>query len=117
MPFKVIIAGGRDYHDYINFSKYCDKLLANKIEIEVISGGAQGADALAKRYAKSRQMSFKEMPAKWEIYGRKAGPVRNAEMAKEANALIAFWDGKSKGTKSMIDIAKKEGLKVRIYSY
>ena len=56
-------------------------------------------------------------PADWKKYGKSAGYVRNSEMAEVAESLIAFWDGKSRGTKNMIDIAKNKGLKVRIVNY
>ena len=57
------------------------------------------------------------MPADWEKYGRSAGPKRNAQMAEIANALIAFWDGQSRGTKNMIETAKQKGLIVKVVNY
>ena len=53
----------------------------------------------------------------WDKYGKKAGYLRNVEMAENANALIAFWDGKSKGTKHMIDIATERNLPIRVIRY
>lgn len=55
--------------------------------------------------------------ADWDKHGKAAGFKRNTEMAKYADALIAFWDGKSKGTKHMIDTAKSHNLKVRVIAY
>ena len=116
--FRVIIAGTRDFNDYDLLSKHADQMLSNVAdEIEIVSGGAKGADALGERYAQQKGYSVKRFPADWAKYGRRAGPMRNAEMAKYADALIAYWDGKSKGTKSMIDLATKEGLKVRVKIY
>ena len=57
---------------------------------------------------------IKRFPADWENLGRGAGYVRNVQMAFYADALIAFWDGESRGTKHMIDIAKEKGLMVRV---
>jgi hypothetical protein len=57
------------------------------------------------------------MPAQWEIYGKMAGYLRNLEMAKIADAVVLFWDGKSKGTKHMLDISQDRGLLVRIIYY
>ena len=56
-------------------------------------------------------------PADWERHGRAAGPIRNEEMAEVSDALIAFWDGKSRGTKSMIEIARRKGLQVAVVRY
>lgn len=119
--FRVIIAGTRDFNDYELLKQYCDYMLSKKVEsgeqITIISGGASGADALGEKYARERGYSLRLFPAQWEKYGRQAGPMRNREMADNADALIAYWDGKSKGTKNMIEEAKKRGLKVAIKHY
>jgi len=115
-PFKVIIAGGRDFNNYKMLYDRCQFFLQNKENIEVVSGGAKGADTLGERYAKENGHTVKRFIPDWSI-GRVAGILRNAEMAEYADALIAFWDGKSKGTKNMIDTAKKLGLKVRVENY
>ena len=60
---------------------------------------------------------MKRFPAEWDKYGRKAGPLRNEAMARYADALLAYWNGESKGTKSMIELAKASGLKVGVYQY
>jgi len=86
-------------------------------DIEIVSGGARGADALGERYAKDRGYSLRVFPAEWDRYGKRAGYLRNAEMAKYANALLAFWDGESRGTRHMIQIARESGLKVGIKYY
>lgn len=119
--FRVIIAGTRYFDDYDLLKKYCDYMLSNKIksgeEIRILSGGASGADALGEKYARERGFIIVPYPAQWDKYGRQAGPMRNREMAANADALIAFWDDKSRGTKNMIDEAQKRGLKVAIKHY
>ena len=65
-----------------------------------------------RRYGEGRCRGCQRYPADWEQYGPRAGYIRNSEMAKVATHLIAFWDGRSKGTKHMIDIARKAGLYV-----
>ena len=82
---------------------------------EIVSGGAKGVDKLGEDWAEANYMSLKIFPANWYKYGKSAGYKRNEEMAEYADALIAIWDGKSKGTKHMIDIAKKQGLIVAIF--
>ena len=114
---KVIIAGGRYFDDYNKLCCYCDNALQNQINIEIVSGGARGADTLGEKYALERDYNVKRFPAAWNKFGRSAGVIRNAEMANYAEVLIAFWDGKSRGTRNMINLAKKEGLKIYVYYY
>lgn len=83
----------------------------NYMYSEIISGGAQGADALGERYAIKKQLPLKTFPANWEKFGKKAGALRNIEMAEYADALIALWDGKSKGTFHIIsEMVKRNKL-------
>ena len=115
---KLIIAGGRDLTDYLFLKEKLDHLLSRTEEkIEIVCGDARGADSLGKLYGKCRNYSIKSFPADWDKYGKSAGYRRNAEMADYADHLIAFWDGKSKGTKHMIDLAKPKGLRSRIITY
>lgn len=116
--FKVIIAGGRDFNDYEFLKRKCDSLLRYKKEeeIEIVSGTARGADSLGERYARERGYKLTQFPADWDKFGKRAGYLRNGQMADYANALIAFYNG-SKGTGHMIDLAKEKGLEVRICTY
>ena len=114
---KVIIAGGRNFRDYDKLKESCDNILVNQKEVEIVSGTAAGADILGERYAQEKGYEVKKFPAQWDLYGKSAGYKRNQQMAEYADGLIAFWDGKSKGTKHMIDIANKMGLKVRVIRY
>lgn len=116
--FRVIIAGGRDFDDYDLLSDTMDRLLSNVDEdIVIVCGKARGADTLGEVYAKERGYIVRYFPADWERYGRSAGYIRNTEMAKNADALVAFWDGRSHGTKDMVETAQKYGLRVRIKYY
>jgi hypothetical protein len=131
---SVIIAGSREFNHYETLRKSCDYYLQNEIAIEIVSGTAPGADQLGERYAIEKGYPIKPFPADWEntdgkpeheigrrrdgrLYWKLAGHVRNEEMAKYADALIAFWDGKSTGTKNMIEQAKKHNLEIRIFNY
>lgn len=113
---KVIIAGGRDFDNYNQLREKCDEIINSSLT-EIISGCAKGADTLGERYAKERGYNLKLFPADWKTHGRKAGPIRNKQMADYGEMLIAFWDGKSSGTKNMIENAKKLNLKVHIVNY
>lgn len=83
----------------------------------IVSGHATGADALGERYAQERGLQVELHPADWDAYGRAAGPKRNEQMAEVADALIAFWDGQSRGTANMINVARKKGLKAFVVNY
>ncbi len=116
--FRVIIAGGRDFNDYDLLEKTIDMLFVNiSEEIVIICGMARGADSLGKRYAKRKGYQVSYFPAEWDKYGKAAGYIRNEQMAQNADALVAFWDGVSKGTKHMIETAKRYELKIRIKRY
>ena len=118
--YKIIIAGGRDFMDYNLLKEKVNKILQEKREthkIVIISGCARGADTLGVRYASENAFDVDKYPADWDKYGKKAGYMRNVEMAENADALIAFWDGKSKGTKHMIDIATERNLPIRVIRY
>jgi len=117
---KLIIAGGRDFKDYSKLVAVSDHMLSKLVktrDIEIVSGGARGADALAIDYANMRGYSLTIMNADWDTHGKSAGYKRNAEMAEYSTHLIAFWDGQSRGTKHMIDLANKLKLKVHVVPY
>jgi hypothetical protein len=116
---KVIIAGGRDYQDYSELKRRVISIVElNKWEnIEVVSGGADGTDKMGERLASQAAWPVTKFPADWKTYGKSAGPMRNREMANYADALIAFWDGKSKGTKNMIEEANRRNLIVKVFDY
>jgi len=117
---RIIIAGSRTIKDYKLVKECIDHALCklalegNVIE-EIVSGNALGVDKLAVRYAIENNRKYILFPANWQKYGKKAGYLRNIEMANYADALITIWDGKSPGTKMMIDIATKKGLLTYIY--
>lgn len=119
--YRVIIAGSRHFNDYYLLRDYADKLLEHKkadgYNIIIVSGHCYGTDLLGERYAKERKYTCEIYPAEWSRYGKRAGPLRNAQMAEAADALIAMWDGESRGTKSMIELAKEKGLAVRVKLY
>ena len=119
-PFRVIVAGGRHYEDYATAKQVLDYYLHKKVlthEVIIVSGGASGADALGDRYAREHGLGCERFPADWDAYGKSAGYRRNVQMAEVADVLVAFWDGSSRGTKHMIDIAGERGLPARVVRY
>lgn len=118
--FKVIIAGSRGFSNYKLLREQCNKFLREKRKtsnIIIVSGHARGADALGEKYAQDEGFALEIYPAQWKKLGKQAGYRRNEQMAEVADALIAFWDGSSKGTKHMIDIMNEKNLLVRVVEY
>lgn len=112
---KIIIAGGRDFNNYALLCRKLDVILSRQKDIEIVCGEARGADSLGRRYAEERGYTVLSYPANWEKYGRSAGYRRNEEMAQVADALVAFWDGTSKGTQNMIELMKNKPTRVIRY--
>lgn len=110
-----IIAGSRDCIEYTEVLHAVDK--ANWEITRVISGGARGADKLGEQWACRNTVPLTVVYADWDRYGKRAGYLRNEEMAEQGEALIALWDYQSRGTRNMIDIAKRKGLKVLVWRY
>jgi hypothetical protein len=104
--FKLIVAGSRDFNDYDLMCRVLmamgDVEFADK-QVSIVSGMARGADMLAVRFAKEHNVALHKFPANWTGLGKKAGFIRNTQMGTFADALLAFWDGKSRGTSHMID--------------
>jgi hypothetical protein len=132
---RVIIAGTRSFTDYPLLNDSCKRvfrsfrdegLLPDDPEtavrtLEIVSGTAKGADLLGEHFANGHSITIKRFPADWETHGKSAGYLRNEKIAmyaKEDNGtLISFWDGVSSGTKHMIDLAQKHGLRVYVIKY
>lgn len=115
--YRVIIAGSRSFCNYGLLREHCQALLQEKMrthKVIIVSGHARGADALGERFAKEFGLPVELYPARWNALGKAAGMIRNAQMAKVADALIAFWDGHSRGTEHMINFAKRRGLDVSV---
>lgn len=114
--FKVIVAGGRDFTDYELLKNTLNKFKELVPYFEVVSGNARGADSLGERYARENNLPIKSFKPNWNL-GKAAGILRNEEMGDYANALIAFWNSVSPGTKHMINYAHKKGLLVKVVKY
>lgn len=121
IDYRIIIAGGRDFNDYEHLKLVMDsvhpKLREDGRKLIVVSGKARGADALGERWAIENNIPVEEFPADWATHGKSAGYKRNEQMAIHSDGLVAFWDGKSRGTEHMINLAKKHGLKAMTIRY
>lgn len=115
----LIVAGGRDFQDktlclmavYGLINQYPDHTFV------IVSGGARGADSLGEWVADELKLRMLRIPADWDQYGKQAGRIRNCEMADVADLLLAFWDGKSFGTKHMIEEAKFRSIPTQVIFY
>lgn len=118
--YKVVIAGSRGFSNYKLLKDECDAFLKEKkkeYNIIIVSGGAKGADKLGEKYSVDSGFNLEIYLADWKKFGKSAGFRRNEQMSKIADALIAFWNGESHGTKHMIDICEKKGIEVKVVNY
>ena len=99
---RVAIVGSRDLRGKTEYwyEKICASVPANCTEI--VSGGAEGIDALARRYAKEHGLLIKEFLPEYDRYGKPAAFIRNTQIVEYAHIVLAFWDGRSKGTADTI---------------
>lgn len=120
---KTIIAGCRSFkvihNKYKRLNLYqlvCNAVEDSKFSItKVISGGAAGVDLLGERWARERGIPIERFLPDWDMYRGLAGHVRNVQMAKKADALIAIWDGVSEGTRDMIGCANSNKINVFVF--
>jgi len=117
---KVIIAGSRTIKDFDDIDKAlgiaAEMGITKESITEIVSGGATGADKFGELYAKCNHLPVKVFLPDWTKHGRAAGPIRNKQMVDYADALIAVWDGKSKGTLSTIKYAQEKGIQICVYT-
>ncbi len=113
---RVIVAGSRTIADY---EVVAEAIRCSGFEItEIVSGGAKGVDRLGEQYAAEHGLIVKQFPTNWRPggkYDRGAGLKNNATMLRYADALIAIWDGTSKGTADMIGKMKRAEKKVYVH--
>lgn len=120
---KIIITGGRDFCDKAMLYNKLDSVLSqfsSTNHIEIVTGGACGADEIGKQYALEHDLAHAEFPANWNEHGKSAGYVRNLKMVEYVDGdglLVVFWDGESKGTAHMIEIARSRGMFISILKY
>lgn len=118
--YKLIVAGSRDFDDEVLLAETLNMLASTELadkSVSIVSGMARGADALGYMFAHKNNIQVYEFNADWNKYGKRAGYIRNEEMGQFADALVAFWDGKSKGTSHMIQYMTKLKKTVYVITY
>ena len=108
VKMKLAIVGSRNV-EILDIEKYMPEGIS-----EIVSGGAKGADALAKEFAEKNGIKYTEFQPKYNLYGKAAPLKRNDEIADYADRAIAFWDGKSKGTKNVVGLFRKRGKEIDV---
>jgi len=108
---KVAIVGSRSWTDYEMVRDYVYSL---EVDDVVVSGGARGPDEWGQIYAEERGLDTLIFPADWKTHGRRAGMLRNRDIVKACDRLVAFWDKASKGTANSIALARSAGKPVLI---
>ena len=103
---RIAIVGSRDYPDLAKVRDYVNSLPDDTV---IITGGARGVDSEAESAARASGLTVVIHEAEWHLHGRKAGPIRNTEVVKDCDKLVAFWDGKTPGTKDVVSKASKAG--------
>ena len=117
MEKRIVIAGCRNYNNFEEakvFIEECLKEFKENFTIIIISGCCSGADKIGEKYAEENGFKIERYPAEWQKYGRSAGPKRNRKMAEISDFIICFWDGQSRGTKSMIEYTKTLEKELRV---
>lgn len=118
MAIVLAIVGSRGFADYDLLCKFLDGYSELGVEIGgIVSGGAMGADTLAKSYALERNIPFLEIKPEWDKYGKAAGMIRNKDIVESADEVLAFWDGKSKGTLNSIEYSRKTNKPLVVCKY
>jgi hypothetical protein len=112
---SLAVIGGRDFADYARLCRVLDS--ARSPIKEIVSGRADGADSLGARYALERGIWVRELVPLWKMLGKRAGMLRNSDIIESADAVVAFWDGRSKGTADSIRKAGLRGLPVHVVRY
>jgi hypothetical protein len=104
---KLAVIGSRGFNDYELLKLHLNNVIQNNRVTHIVSGGALGADSLAERFAKENNIETLIFLPDWKTHGKAAGFIRNKDIVSNADMVVAFWDGKSKGTKHSIDLANK----------
>lgn len=122
--FSLAVIGSRSFKDYETLEYEIDRIFNRKKRDNpdrnmcIVSGGARGADRLAKRYAdEHEEVYYVEHPADWKTHGKKAGMLRNLDIVKDGHMVLAFWNGKSKGTKHTLGLAQTLGKPIKVVRF
>lgn len=113
MEYRIAIIGSRDFNHFDFLDKKVKELMPKEdYEFIIVSGGARGTDTLAEQFAEKYNYKKEIWRAKWHTHGKCAGYLRNHDIVRNADMVIAFWNGISKGTRHTINIARNDSRRV-----
>lgn len=104
---RLAIVGSREFNDYQKLYDILAEHFYHRKITAIVSGGAKGADSLARKYAENFNIEYIEFLPDWDKYGKSAGFIRNKDIVEKSDFVLAFWDGKSNGTRHSINIARE----------
>lgn len=107
---NLAVVGSRTFDQDAIVRGYLDRIRSRFPDVVIVSGGAAGADRLAAAYARQNDLKLIQFSADWAAHGRRAGPIRNRRIVAAADALVAFWDESSPGTRSSLEMAREKGI-------
>lgn len=111
---RVAVVGSRSFSDYNLLAAHLHRVKGVEM---IVSGGARGADQLGERWARQHGIQIRIFKPDWQRHGKSAGVIRNREIVDNADMVIAFWDGQSKGTQHTVEIARKQGVAVQVVPF
>jgi hypothetical protein len=114
---KIAVIGSRTFTDVERMNTVLSAVARKHPNFEIISGAAKGADRLAALWGHERGHRVVEFPADWEKHGKRAGFIRNADIINAADAVVAFWDGESRGTLHSIGLAEDAGKPLKLVRF
>ena len=108
---KLAVIGSKEFTDYSKLKSILDSISGISV---IVSGGAPGTDTLARKYAHQHNIKFLGFPPDFKKYGNKAKHIRDKLIVEHCDEVVAFWDGKCKGTKYTMDYARQQGKPVKV---
>lgn len=114
---NLAVIGGRTYNNYSELESVVDSIVLGFGVTTIVSGGADGADTLAEKYAKERGLNTIIHIPNWEKHGHAAGLIRNKDIIGDSEIVVAFWDKKTRGTENSINLAKSQNKITMIVYY
>ena len=114
---NVLICGSRTFNDMTILRKSMNKIEFPVDDIQIISGGAVGADILAIQYAEENNFPILIIKPEWDKYGKQAGMIRNKKLVALADVMIAFWDNQSKGTLNSIQLSQQKRIGFIVFDF
>ena len=113
-PYRVLVTGSLSFDDDDLLTATLDRVLADKVNVAILSGGAE---VIGERYARERGLGLKQLLADWKLYGRGAKVIRNTQLIEVADHAVFFWDGKNKVVAQLLEKAEAKGIPAEVVRF